>query len=236
MYTLRNVENYDHVLAVGDNLTELIAIKLYNEMQWSLQSSIYDEDGYILPRKDIARYMYHLELNRREFSYQSVLDNALIVASTASTASTVDSPDASTVDSSASDSSASQFSFVLASEDDIPALVDCYQLPHKAMILIPTTYDVDKLAPQEMIDGAIDFVSRELANTFGGANIEVSREGRYIANDGRVIAEKCYPINVRIAERNQESDRFITRLAVSVRSTMLQESVYIEIDDIAYFV
>lgn len=222
MYTLRNVENHNHILAASNDLTEIMAIKLYNELRFQVKSAIYDDIDDMVSSKEIARYMYHLELNRRVDTYSTILDRS--------------------IDSSAA-SNGSNGALAL------PALAEftidhneriefstLFVLPHKATILVPSTYNVNLPAPKSMIDQAILFVAKALADQFGGANIEVDREGIFIDSNGQVVSEKCTPVNVRMVERNDDTDQYLARIAASVRRTMLQESVYLEIDDKVYFV
>lgn len=62
MYTLRSVLNHDHTLAQSENLTDLIAIQLWNQLKLDFPCAIFDQDDYLIPSYVLRRHMYQLEV------------------------------------------------------------------------------------------------------------------------------------------------------------------------------
>lgn len=64
-YTLRNVQNHEHVLAQSSDLTAVLLVKLWNEYHYNVQSAIYDFEGDLVNREILNRHAYQVELKNR---------------------------------------------------------------------------------------------------------------------------------------------------------------------------
>lgn len=61
-YTLRNIQNHDHILAQSSDLTAVLLVKLWNEYHYQVRSAIFDQDGTLVNRETLNRHAYQVEL------------------------------------------------------------------------------------------------------------------------------------------------------------------------------
>ena len=61
-YTLRNVQNHEHILAQSSDLTAVLLVKLWNEYHYGVQSAIFDFEGNLVNRETLNRHAYRVEL------------------------------------------------------------------------------------------------------------------------------------------------------------------------------
>ena len=65
MYTLRNIQNHEHILAQSPDLTAVLLVKLWNEYHYNVQTAIFDADGDLVNRNTLNRHAYQVELSVR---------------------------------------------------------------------------------------------------------------------------------------------------------------------------
>lgn len=80
MYTLRNVENHNHVLAQSSDLTKILFVKLWNDYHYGVKSVVEDADGDIVNRLTLARHAYQIELSVRPNYILSIEEDFLAIA------------------------------------------------------------------------------------------------------------------------------------------------------------
>lgn len=65
MYTLRNCRIHDHIIAQSPDLTVLVAIKLWNQVHYQVETAIYDDLGDLVTRRKLNSHLYQVELSVR---------------------------------------------------------------------------------------------------------------------------------------------------------------------------
>ena len=65
MYTLRNVQNHEHILAQSPDLTVMLLVKVWNEKQYGVECAIFDEYGDLVTNRQLNRHAYQVELSVR---------------------------------------------------------------------------------------------------------------------------------------------------------------------------
>lgn len=65
VYTLRNAQNHEHVLAQSPDLTAVLLVKLWNAYHYGVDTVIFDADGDVVNRGTLNRHAYQIELSVR---------------------------------------------------------------------------------------------------------------------------------------------------------------------------
>lgn len=112
------------------------------------------------------------------------------------------------------------------------ALAGFTRLSHSVAVYIPSTYNVDGKATDELVGGFVRFVKRELAQRFGGftALRAGAVEGGWVAESGDLVEESITIVKAFAAELTEEDIRFVIDMAARIKADMRQEAVSIEID------
>ena len=108
-------------------------------------------------------------------------------------------------------------------------------LPHKVSVYVPSTQNVNLNLSDDAHKNILDSTIRFMSELYGGATAVTAR-GAYVTTDGLMVVETVTVVTAYTDKPDLAKQRRVKLFCQSIRRSLGQEAVAVEVDGEMYFV